>query len=128
MSRSSVAVAAAVVVGGVLLVAAVSKLARPQLWRTQSAGLGVPWTVAVLVPFVELSLGALLLVQLQRQVVAWAAAVLFVAFSALLARRLAQGQHPPCACFGSLSSKPIGPGQLARNALFVALAILAATL
>lgn len=128
MSRSAVAVAAAVVVGGVLLVAAVSKLARPQLWRTQSAGLGVPWTVAVLVPFVELSLGALLLVQLQRQVVAWAAVVLLVAFSALLARRLAQGQHPPCACFGSLSSKPIGPGQLARNALFVALAILAATL
>lgn len=128
MSRSSVAVAAAVVVGGVLLLAAISKLARPQLWRAQSAGLGVPWTVAVLVPFVELSLGALLLVQLQRQVVAWAAAVLFVAFSALLARRLAQGQHPPCACFGSLSSKPIGPGQLARNAVFVALAVLAATL
>lgn len=128
MSRSSVAVAAAVVVGGVLLLAAISKLARPQLWRAQSAGLGVPWTVAVLVPFVELSLGALLLVQLHRQVVAWAAVVLFVAFSALLARRLAQGQHPPCACFGSLSSKPIGPGQLARNALFVALAILAATL
>lgn len=128
MSRSAVAVAAAVVVGGVLLLAAISKLARPQLWRAQSAGLGVPWTVAVLVPFVELSLGALLLVQLQRQVVAWAAAVLFVAFSALLARRLAQGQHPPCACFGSLSSKPIGPGQLARNAVFVALAVLAATL
>lgn len=128
MNRSSVAIAAAVVVAVVLLVAAVSKLARPEQWRAQSAGLGVPWTVAVVVPFVELSIGALLLVQLQRQVVAWAAVALFVAFSALIVRRLSQGQHPPCACFGSLSSKPIGPGQLVRNAVFIALAVLAATL
>lgn len=124
----SLAVMAAVVVGCVLLVAAVSKLARPAQWRAQSAGLGVPWVVAVVVPFVELALGALLLVQLQRQLAAWGAVVLFVAFTALLARRLSQGQHPPCACFGSLSAKPIGPGQLVRNAVLIVLALTAATL
>jgi uncharacterized membrane protein YphA (DoxX/SURF4 family) len=128
MSRSAVGLAAAVVVGCVLLVAAVSKLARPGEWRAQSAGLGVPWTVALFVPFVELSLGAFLLVQLQRHLVAWCAVALFVAFTALIALRLSQGRRPPCACFGSLSSKPIGPGQLVRNAVFIALAVLAATL
>lgn len=128
MSRSLVAVVAAVVVGGVLLVAAVAKLARPGEWRAQSAGLGVPWALAVVVPFVELSIGALLLVQLQRTVVAWAAVALFVAFTVLLVVRLSQGRRPPCACFGSLSAKPIGPGQLVRNAVLVVLAVLAATL
>jgi uncharacterized membrane protein YphA (DoxX/SURF4 family) len=128
MSRSAMGVVAAVAVACVLLVAAVSKLARPAEWRAQSAGLGVPGALALFVPFVELSLGAMLLVQLQRHVVAWFAVALFVAFTALLGLRLSQGRRPPCACFGSISSKPIGPANLARNAVFIALALLAATL
>jgi len=73
-------------------------------------------------------LGALLLVQLQRSVVAWCAIALFAAFTVLLAVRLAQGKRPPCACFGSLSARPIGPGHLVRNALFIAVAVAAALL
>ena len=128
MSRSAWGVAAAIVVAVVLLVAGVSKLAKPDEWRAQSAGLGVPWWSARPVPFVEIGLGALLLVQVQRPVVAWCAAALFVAFTCLLGLRLAQGRRPPCACFGSLSSKPIGPAHLARNAVFIVLAVLAAML
>ena len=111
-----------------MLIAAVSKLAQPALWRSQADGLGVPWRLAIVVPYVEATLGALLLVQVQRHAVAWIAVALFGAFTALLALRLAQGKRPPCACFGSLSSKPIGPGHLVRNALFICLAVLAATL
>lgn len=111
-----------------MLVAGVSKLARPAVWRTESAGMGVTWRLAQPVPYVETVLGALLLVQLQRHVVAWVAVALFVAFTALLAARLAQGKRPPCACFGSLSATPIGPGHLARNAVFIAVAVAAALL
>ena len=119
-------IGAAVAVAVVLLVAGVSKVAQPGQWRSQAAGLGVPRLIAVAVPLVELLLGALLLVQLQRPVVAWCAVGLFVAFTVLLTVRLAQGQRPPCACFGSLSPAPIGPGHIARNAVFIALAVVAA--
>lgn len=121
-------VAAAVGVAAVLLVAGVTKVAEPGEWRSQSSGLGVRWWLARLVPFVELVLGALLLVQVQRHVVAWCAVVLFAAFTALLVVRLAQGRRPPCACFGSLSAQPIGPMHVVRNGVFIVLAVLAAVL
>jgi hypothetical protein len=121
-------VIAAVVVAAVLLFAAIAKIAQPTSWRAQASGMGVPSSIAIVVPVVELVIGSLLLAQVRRHVLAWFAVGLFVAFSALLARRLAQGQRPPCACFGSLSARPIGPGHLVRNALFIALAVAAATL
>lgn len=128
MSQSSWGVVAAVAVSAVMLIAGVSKLAQPAQWKAQAAGLGVPRPAVLAVPFVEVTLGACLLVQLQRHLMAWFAVALFGAFTALLALRLAQGKRPPCACFGSLSSKPIGSGHLARNAVFIAIALLAATL
>ena len=125
---TDVGIAAAIVVAAVLLLAGVSKLARPADWRAQAAGLGVPVLVAVGVPLVEIGIGAALVVQWQRHAMAWAAAALFGAFTALLVTRLAQGQRPPCACFGALSSRPIGTAHLVRNVVFIAIAVLAATL
>ena len=121
-------VVAAVVVAAVLLLAGVLKLARPSEWRTQAAGLGVPQVLAATVPFVEIGLGAALLVQWQRHAVAWVAVALFAAFTALLGLRLAQGRRPPCACFGSLSSRPIGAVHIVRNIGLLAMGVLAATL
>jgi len=128
VSQTAWGVAAAVAVAAVLLIAGVSKLAQPAQWRSQSNGLGVPWRLAMVVPYLEVTLGALLLVQVQRHAVAWVAVAMFGSFTLLLALRLAQGKRPPCACFGSLSSKPIGAEHLVRNALFICLALLAATL
>lgn len=128
MSRAAWGIAAAAVIAGVLLLAGVQKVARPADWRTQSAGLGVPAIVATTVPFVEIALGAALIVQWQRHALSWVAAALFATFTGLLAVRLAQGQRPPCACFGALSSRPIGAGHLARNLVFIAIAVAAATL
>ena len=68
------ALAAAVVLGAVFLAAGVLKLSAVAQWQSQAAGLGVPRSVASVVPYVELVVGALLLVQLQRSVVAWVAA------------------------------------------------------
>ena len=128
MSQSAWGIAAAAVVACVLLVAGVQKVARPVEWRTQSAGLGVPSAIASVVPFVEVAVGAALLVQWQRHAFAWVALALFATFTGLLAIRLAQGQRPPCACFGALSSRPIGASHIARNFAFIAIAVLAATL
>jgi uncharacterized membrane protein YphA (DoxX/SURF4 family) len=121
-------VLAAIVVAVVFLLAAVTKLARPAVWRGQAADLRVPAPVAAVVPFVEVVIGALLLVQFQRQFVAWCAVVVLVSFTALLAVRLAQGERPPCACFGSWSAQPIGARTIVRNLGFIAVAVAAAVL
>ena len=48
-----------------------------------------------------------------------------VAFTALIVRRLAQGQHPPCACFGAWSAKPLGWSHVARNVVLMVIAVVA---
>jgi uncharacterized membrane protein YphA (DoxX/SURF4 family) len=118
-------VIAAVLVGVVFLVSAVTKLASPTVWRTQAADLGVPRVVVVALPIVEAALGALLVVQWQRRSCAALALGLLLAFTALLVVRISQGRRPPCACFGSFSAKPISWLHVARNVGFIALAAVA---
>lgn len=115
-------VVASLVLGAVFVVSGVTKVAAPTQWRAQSADLGVPGPVATVVPFVELAVGALLVAQLARSFAAMVAALLLVAFTFLLIVRLAQGRRPPCACFGTLSTKPIGWTNVVRNVVFLALA------
>ena len=119
-------VVASIVLGAVFVVAGVMKVAAPQQWRAQSTGVGVPRVVAEAVPLVELTIGALLIAQLARRPVAVAAAILLVVFTTLLVVRLQQGRHPPCACFGGWSNKPIRWSNVARNAAFVGLAVVVA--
>lgn len=117
-----VAVVAAVLLGAAFVVAGASKLAARESWPVQALGLGAPaWTVP-LVPWIEMVIGALLLVQLFRPAMAAAAAVLLVLFTIMLLRKLAAGERPPCACFGAWSAKPIGWGHIARNAGLLCLA------
>jgi hypothetical protein len=116
---------AAFVVGAVLVLSGSAKLAS-RAWPAQARALGAPKAAIVAVPPLELGLGVLLLVGIGRAVVALASAALLVAFTALLAVRLQEGRRPPCACFGPWSSRPIGPGSIARNVVLIALALLAA--
>lgn len=120
------AVAAAVVVGAAFVLAGAAKIVMGRAWPAQAAGLGVPRSIAVVVPWWELLVGALLIVQFQRQVVAWVAVATLVAFTALIAVRLSRGQRPPCACFGAWTARPIGAGTVARNAGLIAVAVVAA--
>ena len=115
-------VVASLVLGAVFIVSGVTKIASPAQWRTQSADLGVPAPVATVVPFLELAVGALLVSQLARSLAALVAGVLLIAFTILLVVRIAQGRRPPCACFGALSTKPIGWGNVVRNVVFLVLA------
>lgn len=126
MSSDDIGVIAAVVTAAVLLLAGITKLARPTQWRAESQEMGVSTVLAWPVPYVEVVLGAMLLVQLQRHAIAWVAVALLSVFTMLLGVRLAQGKRPRCACFGSLSASPIGLWHIARNAAFIAIAIVAA--
>jgi uncharacterized membrane protein YphA (DoxX/SURF4 family) len=121
-----VIVVASVVLGAVFVIAGVLKLSAPGKWRTQAADLGVPGAVAGALPILELIIGALLIAQLARRAAAIVAALLLLAFTVLLVVRLVQGRRPPCACFGVLSSKPIGWGNVGRNAVLIALAVIVA--
>ncbi|MCB0967663.1 MAG: DoxX family membrane protein [Ilumatobacter sp.] len=123
---NAVAVVASVLLGVVFVVAGASKLAAGEQWRTNARDLGAPDVAAAAVPWIELVIGALLIVQLWVPWPAIAAAITLVAFSTLLAVRIAQGDRPSCACFGQWSASPIGPAHLARNTAFLALAVLAA--
>lgn len=121
---ATVGLVVSIALGIVFLVSGGSKLAAGPSWPQQAKALGAPMFVVPLLPWFELALGALLVVQLAPVVAAGIALVVLVAFTALIVRRLAEGRHPPCACFGSWSSRPLGWGHVARNAGFIALAVL----
>ncbi len=123
---SLVSSVAAVIVGVAFVLAGGSKLAARESWPMQARGLGAPRWVIPFVPWVELVIGALLIVHLIQPLPALAALVLLVVFTVLIGRKLAAGERPACACFGAWSAAPIGRGHILRNAALAALAFLAA--
>ncbi len=79
---------------------------------------------AALLPWVETSLGVLLLLGLATSAAAALAVPLFLSFAAAISVNLARGRSFDCHCFGSLQNDEIGPAALAR-ALVLALAAFA---
>lgn len=122
---SAVAFVASILVGVAFLVAGGSKLAAGPSWPAQAAGLGAPAIAIPTLPWIELVIGAALVLQLGSPVPEIAAIVLLAAFSGLIALRMSQGRRPACACFGAWSAKPIGPSHLIRNGALLGLAVLA---
>jgi uncharacterized membrane protein YphA (DoxX/SURF4 family) len=120
---SSLAVVASVLLGLAFVVAGGSKVAAGPAWPDQARGLGAPSFVIPVVPWFEIVLGAILIVQLAPVAAGVIALATLLVFTGLIARRLAQGQHPPCACFGAWSAKPLGPGHLVRNGVLIVLAV-----
>jgi hypothetical protein len=122
---SAVGFGASIVLGFVFLVSGGAKIAAGPAWPEQAQGLGAPAIVVPVLPWAEIVLGAVLVMQLAPVVAPATALVVLGAFTALIVRRLSQGRHPPCACFGAWSAKPLGPGHVARNAGFMVLGVLA---
>jgi uncharacterized membrane protein YphA (DoxX/SURF4 family) len=117
---------AAVVVGVAFVAAGVFKLADGPAWPRQAADMGVGRSLAVVVPWVEIVIGAVLAVQLLEPWAAIAAALMLVAFTVVIGLRLLDGSRPPCACFGSRSKRPLGAYHLLRNVGLLLLAVVAA--
>ena len=122
---SSLAVVASVLLGVTFLVAGGSKIAAGEQWPDQARGLGAPAVVIPVLPWFEIALGAVLVVQVSRVAAAVIALAVLVAMTALVVRRLGRGEHPPCACFGAWSAKPLGWGHVVRNGMLMALAVVA---
>jgi uncharacterized membrane protein YphA (DoxX/SURF4 family) len=120
-----VPIIASVIVGVTFLVAGGSKVANQGSWLLQAVGLGAPKWSALIVPWVEIVVGAALVAQLWRPWSVLAALVVLIAFTALIAGNLARDRHPPCACFGAWSASPIGVRHLVRNGVLIVLAVVA---
>ena len=122
IAASFVADVAAVVLGVLFIVAGISKVVIGAAWPAQAQRLGTPRRVAVAVPWLEIGVGAALASRLGGRWSAVAALGLLVTFTALLVSRLAAGDHPPCACFGAWSTRPLSWWHVARNVAMMALA------
>jgi len=120
----TVALVASVVLGIAFVVAGGSKIAAGPSWPDQARGLGAPTWVIPAVPWIEIAVGAMLIVQFGAPWPSLAALVMLIAFTVLIAVALRQGRRPPCACFGAWSAKPIGVGHLVRNGALMVLALL----
>lgn len=122
----AVATVASVVLGVAFVVAGAAKLASGDQWPVLAAALGVPQiamrVVVPVLPIVEIVVGSGLIVQLWPRALAVLALVMLAGFSVQLARELAGGRHPVCACFGTWSARPLGPSHLVRNGLLAVLA------
>lgn len=119
----AVSAIAAVLLGIAFLVAGGSKLAAGPSWPEQARGLGAPGVVIPVLPWLEITLGAILVVQLAPVAAGAVALGALAAFTVLIVRRLALGEHPPCACFGAWSASPLGWGHVARNGALAVLAV-----
>jgi hypothetical protein len=117
-------VIASVILGGVMCVAGGSKIAMGHRWPVEAQALGAPKAIAPIVPWCEIALGALMIVQIAPEIVGLLALGMLVIFTLLIARQLRDGHRPVCACFGSWSSKPLSWQHVARNAGFIALALI----
>ena len=105
--------------------AGASQIRMGKAWIAQGRELGAPPAVLPIVPWIEIVIGALLIAQLATAAVAIVALVVLQLFTLLLIVNLGRGHRPPCACFGAWSAKPLGWGHVARNAVFMVLAVLA---
>lgn len=118
-----------IAVGGILLVAGVSKAGDRERFLEALDAFGiVPKMLRVpasfVIPTVEIAIGALLLVGLVYRAAAAAAMVMIAVFTAGVLVSMARGDDSECACFGALSRSPMGPATLLRNAVLLASAAL----
>ncbi|MDT0183425.1 MauE/DoxX family redox-associated membrane protein [Microbacterium sp. ARD31] len=113
----------------VLVVSAAAKLREPLAFEDAFVALRVPSSVprratSRVVPWVEVVLGALLLVAPSPLLVGVGVVVagLMAVYTALVARALTFDEPVDCACFGSLGSHQVGRLTLVRNLLLLGLA------
>jgi len=116
---------AGLILGAVFLASGASKLVGQEQWRRSAAAFGAPRLVVPVLPWVELMLGALLLVRDGSPLIPLLALGVLGVFTIVIARQLADGKHPECACFGAWSTAPLSRWHIVRNVGLMALAVLA---
>ena len=120
-----------VVLGAIFLVAGGSKVGHPAEFAAQIAGFRIlPEPViapmAIALPFLELLLGAYLILGLFTRAAAWIAAALLLAFDGAIASAVVRGMTVSCGCFGPQDKTVTTWAEVARDAVFVLLAVVVA--
>src|SRR5437016_5328465 len=118
---------ARLLLAAVFLVAGLAKLAGRQGSQQAVAEFGLAkWLappIALVLPFVELAIAALLIWPTSVRWGALLALGLLVLFTAAVSFSLARGRKPNCHCFGQLHATPIGWRTVIRNGFLVAVAV-----
>ena len=123
---STIAAVARIVLGVVFIAAGGTKISRGRDWSEEAAALGTPKAVAPALPWVELVLGATVVAGVLNPWPSVIAIGLLAAFTAWIVAHLSAGRHPPCACFGALSTAPLSWRHVGRNAGLIAVGVVAA--
>lgn len=118
----------AAVVGVLIALAGASKVTDFKQWQIDARAQKVWPVIAVVLPALELLLGALLVVLTPSPQVLGAATLLLLIFTAFLLAQIASKSVVPCACFGSKSKRPPSMRDVARNVAMMGLLFVAAAL
>jgi uncharacterized membrane protein YphA (DoxX/SURF4 family) len=120
-----------IVLGVIFVVAGASKIGHGAEFAAQIAGFRIlPQPViapmALALPFLEVLLGGYLIVGLFTRASAWIAVLLLGAFDGAIASAVVRGMTVSCGCFGPNDKTVTTWGEVARDAIFVVLAIFVA--
>jgi uncharacterized membrane protein YphA (DoxX/SURF4 family) len=120
-----------VALGAIFLVAGGAKIGHAADFAAQIAGFRIlPESIvapmALVLPFLEVLLGAYLVLGLFTRAAAWIAAALLLAFDGAIASAVIRGMSVSCGCFGPQDKTVTTWGEVARDAIFVLLAIIVA--
>jgi uncharacterized membrane protein YphA (DoxX/SURF4 family) len=122
---------ARVVLGAIFIAAGSLKMGHFAQFAQEIAGFrllprGVIAPMAILMPFVEIVVGAMLVAGFYTRAAATIAAVLLFVFDAAIASAVMRGLQLSCGCFGPNDTSVTTWGEVARDAIFVLLAVFVA--
>ena len=120
-----VGVVARIVLGLVFVVAGTTKVAAGRAWLAQAVALGAPRPLVPAVPWIEIGLGAMLLVGVAAPWPAAAAALLLAAIHRAPGPPPRRRRAPSVRLLRRLVGAPLGGAHLIRNAALLLLAVIA---
>ncbi len=117
-----------VALGAVFIAAGALKIGHADVFASEIAGfqlLPLPLIapLALLLPFVEVLLGAYLVVGLFTRAAAGFAAFQLAVFTAAIASAVVRGLHASCGCFGPADQTTTSWGEVARDGALVLVAL-----
>lgn len=126
-----VVLALRIVLGAIFVVAGASKVGHADMFAAQIAGFRILPQVLIAplalgLPFLEIMLGGYLILGLFTRASAWVAVGLLAAFDLAIASAVVRGMSVSCGCFGPNDATVTTWAEVARDAVFVVLAVIVA--